>query len=105
MRLRLILPLTYIACGVWAHAAHADEPAAFKLADLAPNTWVAVSPSSMPLQTWSDVFYLPATDEFAIWGRPEGAPSGTRPYELSALSLRQPAPQWADCLPIGKEKS
>ncbi len=102
-----VLALAIVLGGAPAPAGE-EQPAAeakLDLAALPANVWVPVSAARKPLQPCSDARYLRATDEFVMWGNPAGAKAGGRPYDVQALSLRGPAPEWRDCLPIGRERT
>jgi len=88
-----------------AAAAAAGDPAPLDLARLPANTWTQVSRGRKPPQAFSSAWYLPATDEFFIWGKVGGHRHESKWYEVNTLSLRDAAPAWKESFPPGREKT
>jgi len=86
------------------NACAAEAPAEkLDLVKLPANTWVQVSPARKPVQYFASTWYLPATDEFFIWGKVGGHRHESKWYEVNTLSLRDAAPAWKESFPPGRE--
>ena len=95
-----VLLISVLASGACAAEAPAEK---LDLAKLPANTWVQVSPARKPVQYFAATWYLPATDEFFIWGKVGGHRHESKWYEVNTLSLRDATPPWRESFPPGKE--
>lgn len=103
---RLIL-LAGLACGALAgepgKAAGPAESARLDLTGLPANAWAEVSQAQRPEAAFCSAWYLPATDEFFLWGKIGGHREESKRYEAQVLRLGDAAPEWAEAFPPGKE--
>ena len=90
----------FLAAPVYAADA---PPKPLDLKTLPANTWVQVSGARKPVQSFASAWYLPATDEFFIWGKVGGHRHESKWYEVNTLSLRDATPTWTESFPLGKE--
>lgn len=68
-----------------------------------PNAWVEVSDEKGGCKYLSSMWYVPATDEFIMWGAAGAANELAKKYDVETFDLRSNA--WQDALPKGKEQS
>ncbi|HRT97881.1 MAG TPA: kelch repeat-containing protein, partial [Planctomycetota bacterium] len=87
-------------------AAPADPPPVstrLDLAGLPANTWVEISQAQKPEAAFCSAWYLPASDEFLLWGKLGGHREESKRYEAQVLKLGDQAPEWQEAFPPGKE--
>jgi galactose oxidase-like protein len=100
---------TSVVCIVLAvtcsHCLAAEISAPTDLKNIPANTWVPVSQGRKVSQYFGSAWYLPATDEFFIWGKVGSHRSESKWYEVNTLSLSDKAPEWRQSFPLGKEKT
>ncbi len=70
---------------------------------LAANTWVEISQAQKPEAAFCSTWYLPATDEFFLWGKIGGHREESKRYEAQVLKLGDGTPEWTEAFPPGKE--
>jgi hypothetical protein len=106
-RMAAVLWFVFVTLTPCGRAAEEAEPgsAAVDLKTLPPNTWVPISQGREPPQQFASTWYLPATDAFFIWGKVGGHRHESKWYEVNTLSLSDPAPEWKQSFPLGKEKT
>lgn len=104
MRLRNWLAL-FPTCLLAACAMAGEGPSSFKKADLAalpPNTWVQVGKETDMNKFLCSAWYLPASDEFLMWGKSGGGKDVCPKYDVETFDLRGQA--WKSSFPKGKEE-
>ena len=105
MRFAAAVIVAFGALG-FAAAVPAGEGPAFKKVDLAAlpaNTWVEVGRETDQNKFLCSTWFLPAADEFFMWGRIGGAKEVFEKYDVETFDLRTCA--WKSSFPKGKEES
>ena len=86
-------------------AGDAPPPASVRLdlVGLPTNTWAEIGQARTPEAAFSSAWYLPASDEFFLWGKIGGHREESKRYEAQILKLSEDTPEWMEAFPHGKE--